>query len=407
MKFNSTIMTACLFAGIAASVAQAAPTLTFIAGPDGNPLGTQVNCISGDAQSLAGTYANAAFTWTFGGGSTAMTAPGSSIRISSTNETGTIVVGGTELSGKRLPLRWVNRVAEVLQTNALEGFARGISSDGHRIVGYVGPESGLKRAVSWDDAGAITFLDSGQTWTTSSANDASADGTVIVGSFESVGTPNSRHVALFTAAGVQDIGVPMDYSSYPPRPYDFNGNVDALFITDNGQKVIAQMQQPSTGWFKIFQWTAADDWSQIPMPAGESSLMFHGMNADGSTLIGMVQQHQYFFGYAWGQTTGWFNLRQYLIDNGLPALNEPVIPTGLSSDGLSICGHTIEQGFLISMSGLPCRADFNHDDVVNFFDYLDFVSAFVAELPSANFNRDAVIDFFDYLDYVDAFSTGC
>ena len=81
--------------------------------------------------------------------------------------------------------------------------------------------------------------------------------------------------------------------------------------------------------------------------------------------------------------------------------------TGVSSDGLSICGHTIEQGFLISMTGLPCRADFNHDDTVNFFDYLDFVSAFISGVPAANFNRDAFIDFFDYLDYVDAFSSGC
>ncbi len=54
-----------------------------------------------------------------------------------------------------------------------------------------------------------------------------------------------------------------------------------------------------------------------------------------------------------------------------------------------------------------CRADFNGDGEVDFFDYLDFVDAFSAGLDAADFNHDEVIDFFDYLDFVDAFSAGC
>jgi CubicO group peptidase (beta-lactamase class C family) len=52
------------------------------------------------------------------------------------------------------------------------------------------------------------------------------------------------------------------------------------------------------------------------------------------------------------------------------------------------------------------RADFNGDDTVDFFDYLDFVSAFSANAPEADFNADTVIDFFDYLDFVAVFG-GC
>ncbi len=55
----------------------------------------------------------------------------------------------------------------------------------------------------------------------------------------------------------------------------------------------------------------------------------------------------------------------------------------------------------------PCAADFNHDAVVDFFDYLDFVDSFSANEPAADFNGDGVVDFFDYLDFVDAFSIGC
>ena len=54
-----------------------------------------------------------------------------------------------------------------------------------------------------------------------------------------------------------------------------------------------------------------------------------------------------------------------------------------------------------------CLADFNCDSSVDFFDYLDFVDAFSANIPAADFNGDTVFDFFDYLDFVDAFSSGC
>lgn len=58
--------------------------------------------------------------------------------------------------------------------------------------------------------------------------------------------------------------------------------------------------------------------------------------------------------------------------------------------------------------GTPaCPADFNHDGILDFFDYLDFLDAFANNLPNADFNNDTVIDFFDYLDFVNAFSSGC
>jgi DNA-binding beta-propeller fold protein YncE len=54
-----------------------------------------------------------------------------------------------------------------------------------------------------------------------------------------------------------------------------------------------------------------------------------------------------------------------------------------------------------------CSADFNGDQQVDFFDYLDFAQAFAADEPSADFNGDHQVDFFDYLDFADAFSAGC
>lgn len=54
-----------------------------------------------------------------------------------------------------------------------------------------------------------------------------------------------------------------------------------------------------------------------------------------------------------------------------------------------------------------CPADFNGDNTSDFFDYLDFVTAWDAELPAADFNNDNTIDFFDYLDFVTAWDLGC
>jgi hypothetical protein len=54
-----------------------------------------------------------------------------------------------------------------------------------------------------------------------------------------------------------------------------------------------------------------------------------------------------------------------------------------------------------------CRADFNRNGSVDFFDYLDFVAAFEAEAPNADYNGNGSIDFFDYLDFVADFEIGC
>jgi hypothetical protein len=57
--------------------------------------------------------------------------------------------------------------------------------------------------------------------------------------------------------------------------------------------------------------------------------------------------------------------------------------------------------------GSDLTADFNGDNSVDFFDYLDFVAAFDAELPTADFNGDNTVDFFDYLDFAAAFARNC
>ena len=55
-----------------------------------------------------------------------------------------------------------------------------------------------------------------------------------------------------------------------------------------------------------------------------------------------------------------------------------------------------------------CPADFNGDGFLDFFDYLDFVTAFeTGGGLEADFNGDGFVDFFDYADFVEAFEAGC
>ena len=54
-----------------------------------------------------------------------------------------------------------------------------------------------------------------------------------------------------------------------------------------------------------------------------------------------------------------------------------------------------------------CAADFNQDQIVDLFDYLDFVQAFATGAALADFNGDGGIDIFDYLDFLQAFAAGC
>lgn len=54
-----------------------------------------------------------------------------------------------------------------------------------------------------------------------------------------------------------------------------------------------------------------------------------------------------------------------------------------------------------------CMPDINCDEMIDFFDYADFVDRFEQGETRADFNGDRFIDFFDYADFVTAFETGC
>ena len=93
------------------------------------------------------------------------------------------------------------------------------------------------------------------------------------------------------------------------------------------------------------------------------------------------------------------------FDSGLvPADGRPFPAIDISvQSGIRGCSR-----YTISLNSTPsCRADFNEDGFVDFFDLDDFVGAFERGSRNADFNLDRFIDFFDFDDYVRAFERGC
>ena len=112
-------------------------------------------------------------------------------------------------------------------------------------------------------------------------------------------------------------------------------------------------------------------------------------------------------GLAWGENVGWINFGPFAA---LPSIQQARLDA--SAGRLRGYAWSENTGWVnlddpTHFVGLICPADYNGDSVPDFFDYLDFVADFAADLPQADFNRDNVVDFFDYLDFVQAFAAGC
>lgn len=54
-----------------------------------------------------------------------------------------------------------------------------------------------------------------------------------------------------------------------------------------------------------------------------------------------------------------------------------------------------------------CRADFNDDQVLDIFDFLEFQNAFAMQDPRADFDGNTEFDIFDFLAFQTAYAVGC
>lgn len=159
--------------------------------------------------------------------------------------------------------------------------------------------------------------------------------------------------------------------------------------------------------------------------SGESSRQASGQLQDASVAAAMSDDGWVFAAASWGVgEAGVTTPEVRVVDRfGTPlaAIDLPGSPVSMS---LARDGRTLVVASRGAHASLPdppgigghitavrlpdlCRADFNLDASVDFFDYLDFVSAFAVADVRADFNSDGMIDFFDYLDFVGEVESSC
>ncbi|MEQ9206454.1 MAG: GC-type dockerin domain-anchored protein [Phycisphaerales bacterium] len=80
------------------------------------------------------------------------------------------------------------------------------------------------------------------------------------------------------------------------------------------------------------------------------------------------------------------------------------------SDGVALVGSPMAGGgeaYIFNARVLPCSANLNCDDTLDFFDVSAFLAAFSSSDPIADFNEDGNFNFFDVSTFLVAFSAGC
>ncbi|KAA0215837.1 MAG: hypothetical protein DYG94_06685 [Leptolyngbya sp. PLA3] len=113
-----------------------------------------------------------------------------------------------------------------------------------------------------------------------------------------------------------------------------------------------------------------------------------------------------------GTTGGWFYVSHRIADVIAPTSTMKVRFLASDSAALPSVVEAAVDAFSITTFSCvdpepDCPADFNGDNLLDFFDVQDFLAAFSAHQPAADFNNDSAFDFFDVQAFLQAFANGC
>lgn len=263
--------------------------------------------------------------------------------------------------------------------------ARGISADGQVVVGLT--RIGVtERPAIWTEAdGPRLILLPAEIDATGWATKASHDGSVIIGA---EGNATSR--GWIMRDGIATLLPPLAV-----RPFD---------LTPDGRVVVGGEQH--SRWF----YRPPIGYQPIPYTNcgnGEAT----ATDSTGGYIVG---SSEYSCAYIYDRFNGTRDLQSLMeqefgLDLGGFDITRAV---GISDDGRVITGLGAppeggEQAWVAYLPLLRCPGDFNRDDLLDFFDVLNYLEAFAAGDAAADLVDDGAFNFFDVATFLDLFSQGC
>jgi uncharacterized membrane protein len=159
----------------------------------------------------------------------------------------------------------------------------------------------------------------------SSANDVSADGSIIVGT---ITAPFPRAFRWTADGGLGRLG------GLPGRPESFGSSVSA-----DGSVVVGDAF--SDAGIEAFRWTASTGMVALgDLPGGMVMSSATDVSANGSLIVGYGDTDNGRQAMFWTEATGMVNVQQFLSSNGISAVADwKLISTeGISADGRTIVG---------------------------------------------------------------------
>jgi probable HAF family extracellular repeat protein len=287
--------------------------------------------VSGDGKVVVGQLSRLgsdtrAFRWTAGAGMQDLgTLGGANSEAYAASADGAVVVGrATNTAGNYRPFRWTSAGGmQDLPSSPPEfvsGDALDVSADGNSVVGLFG------FAERWTATGGLEDLGN------FSSRGLSSDGQVVVG--------NNGHAVRWTpAGGLQDLGTVDGTQSTVPGTQSFADDASG-----NGSVVVGQSRDRD-GFWKAFRWTAATGMRDIGTLGGPMAAAYN-VSDNGSVVVGRALTSSNSASdraFRWTPKKGMQNLQQLLQNAGVTSVSGWILlgATGVSADGTVIVGEGI------------------------------------------------------------------
>jgi probable HAF family extracellular repeat protein len=329
------------------------------------------------------------------------------------SDDGSVIVGRAVRAGNYRPFRWTLTDGFVELTGfdgAGPAGASDVSADGSVIVG-TGPFGGILQGFRWTAASGVVNLGSFPGQRGSGAQAVSADGQITVGSGTAPGGQRP-----FRVAGNQFI------TELPNIP---EGTASAADISPLGT-IIGTYSGTNNGFPvpRAFRWldgVLTDLGVRGTNNAHESRA--YVITGDGRYVGGDSGAPGRPVPVIWESGQPVRNIAEFFAAKAcvpVPGIEFTInLLTGTSADGLSMIGYASRttpnqpsrsESWILHL-GPRCRADYNGDGFVDFFDFAEFSGCFDGSgCPigkNADFNRDGFADFFDVDEFALAFEAGC